>query len=314
MNISKNKLKQQINIGTRGSKLALWQAYYVADLLKEAGLQSNIVKIETKGDKILDRSLAKVGSKGLFTEELEVQLLEGGIDIAVHSAKDMPSDLGKHFKIIAFTEREQVNDVVISDDKALMEKQNLVLGTSSVRRTALLKKYMPHATVVNMRGNLQTRIKKMRDGQCDGLVLAFAGVHRMEYDDMIVKHLPVEKYVPPVGQGSVAIEASDTLDKEVEKAIIKAVNHEVSAACLWAERAFLKKLQGGCSIPAFAHAIHRNGELHIKGGIISADGSDYVLIEKSGPIETAQELGKALAEEVLHKGGNKILAELRAQD
>ncbi len=314
LNIQKHKLEKTINIGTRGSKLALWQAYYVADLLKEAGLKANIIEIETKGDKILDRSLAKVGSKGLFTEELETQLLEGKIDMAVHSAKDLPSDLGEHFKIIAFTEREQVNDVIVSDDKNLMKKPNPVLGTSSVRRTALFKKYMPNATVVNMRGNLQTRIKKMRDGHCDGLVLAFAGVHRMGYNDMIVKQLPVEKYVPPVGQGSVAIEVADTLDKEVEAAIIKAVNHTESAACLSAERAFLKKLQGGCSIPAFAHAQLNNGKIHMQGGIIDTDGVAFVVREMSAGVEESSQLGTQLAQEILENGGDKILARLKAEE
>jgi len=307
-------LKTTINIGTRGSQLALWQAYYVADLLKAAGLQTNIIKIETKGDKILDRSLAQVGSKGLFTEELEIQLLQGKIDIAVHSAKDMPSDLGEQFKIIAYTEREQVNDVIVSYDASLMEKANPILGTSSVRRTALLSKYLPHATIVNMRGNLQTRIKKMRDGQCDGLVLAYAGVHRMEYDNMIVAHLPIEKYVPPVGQGSVAIEAAHHLEEQTEKAIFDAVNHDETATCLWAERAFLKKLQGGCSIPAFAHATYMKNQIHIKGGIISTDGKILVERMKKGKKKDALQLGHELAQEVLQGGGSKILAELKKEN
>ena len=305
-------MKPTIKIGTRGSKLALWQANYVANLLNAANIPTIIVTIETKGDKILDRSLAKVGSKGLFTEELETQLLEGKIDIAVHSAKDLPSDLGDKFKIIAFTEREQVNDVIISDDPHLLDKKNPVLGTSSVRRTALLKKYMPHATVVNMRGNLQTRIRKMREGQCDGLVLAYAGVHRMEYDDMIVNHLPIEKYVPPVGQGSVAIETAHNISQEAEHVLLEVVNHTNTAACLKAERAFLKKLEGGCSIPAFAHAFLKEGQLHIKGGIISIDGNKMVLLEKQDSIDTAVQLGTHLAEEVLQNGGTEILSEIRS--
>ncbi|UZR92630.1 hydroxymethylbilane synthase [Chondrinema litorale] len=307
-------MKKIINIGTRGSKLALWQAYYVEELLVKAGYETNIVIIETKGDKILDRSLAKVGSKGIFTEELETQLLEGKIDIAVHSAKDMPSDLGEHFKIIAFTEREQVNDVIISDNKALFEKDKIVLGTSSVRRTALLKKYMPEAEVVNMRGNLQTRIRKMQEGQCDALVLAFAGVHRMGYDNMIVKHLPADVYIPPVGQGSVAIEAAVSIDSEVEKSIVDAINHTESALCLLAERAFLHKLQGGCSIPAFASAsISENNSITIKGGVISLDGKELIASEQTGKTTEAETLGKVLAEEILNSGGREILASIKAQ-
>lgn len=305
-------MKPTIKIGTRGSKLALWQANYVANLLNAANIPTNIVIIETKGDKILDRSLAKVGSKGLFTEELETQLLEGKIDIAVHSAKDLPSDLGEKFKIIAFTEREQVNDVIISEDTHLLDKKNPVLGTSSVRRTALLKKYMPHVNVVNIRGNLQTRIRKMREGQCDGLVLAYAGVHRMEYDDMIVEHLSIEKYIPPVGQGSVAIETAHHISKEAEEVLLEVVNHAKTAACLQAERAFLKKLEGGCSIPAFAHASLKEDQLYLKGGIISIDGNKMVLQEKQDKIEAAVQLGTHLAEAVLQNGGAEILSEIRS--
>ncbi|MBT32290.1 MAG: hydroxymethylbilane synthase [Thalassobius sp.] len=307
-------MKKIINIGTRGSKLALWQAYYVEELLLKAGFETNIVIIETKGDKILDRSLAKVGSKGIFTEELETQLLEGGIDIAVHSAKDMPSDLGEHFKIIAFTEREQVNDVIISENKNLFEKDKIVLGTSSVRRTALLKKYMPEVEVVNMRGNLQTRIRKMQEGQCDALVLAFAGVHRMGYDNMIVKHLPADVYIPPVGQGSVAIEAAVSIDPEVEKSIVDAINHTESALCLLAERAFLNKLKGGCSIPAFASAsISENDSITIKGGVISLDGQELISSEQTGKTTEAENIGKLLAKEILNSGGREILASIKAQ-
>lgn len=306
-------MKKIINIGTRGSKLALWQAYYVEELLKKAGFDTNIVIIETKGDKVLDRSLAKVGSKGIFTEELEIQLLEGKIDIAVHSAKDMPSDLGEDFKIIAFTEREQVNDVIISENKNLFKKNKIVLGTSSVRRTALLKKYMPEVEVVNMRGNLQTRIRKMSEGQCDGLVLAFAGVHRMGYDNMIVKHLSTDEFIPPVGQGSVAIEAAKILDKTTEKNIIEAVNHDKSALCLLAERAFLNKLQGGCSIPAFAKASIVDNKLNIKGGIISLDGQNLISIEENGNLSESEKLGFALANKVLSNGGREILAAIKVQ-
>ena len=292
----------------------MWQAYYVEELLLKAGFETNIVIIETKGDKILDRSLAKVGSKGIFTEELETQLLEGGIDIAVHSAKDMPSDLGEHFKIIAFTEREQVNDVIISENKNLFEKDKIVLGTSSVRRTALLKKYMPEVEVVNMRGNLQTRIRKMQEGQCDALVLAFAGVHRMGYDNMIVKHLPADVYIPPVGQGSVAIEAAVSIDPEVEKSIVDAINHTESALCLLAERAFLNKLKGGCSIPAFASAsISENDSITIKGGVISLDGQELISSEQTGKTTEAENIGKLLAKEILNSGGREILASIKAQ-
>ncbi|MEM1138034.1 MAG: hydroxymethylbilane synthase [Bacteroidota bacterium] len=307
-------MEKLIKIGTRGSKLALWQAYHVEQLLKESGFETNIIIIETKGDKILDRSLAKVGSKGIFTEELETQLLEGKIDIAVHSAKDMPSDLGEYFKIIAFTEREQVNDVIVAEDKQLLKREKIILGTSSVRRTALLKRFMPQVEIVNMRGNLQTRIRKMKEGQCNGLVLAFAGVHRMGYNNMIVEHLPPDTFIPPVGQGSIAIESAITLNPEVGNEIAKAVGHANTTFCLQAERAFLKTLQGGCSIPAFAHAmLNMQDQITIKGGIISTDGKELISFEETVKKNESKAGGKLLAEKVLAHGGREILAELKAE-
>jgi hydroxymethylbilane synthase len=211
-----------IKIGTRGSKLALWQAYYVEDLLQKGGVETEIVIIETKGDQILDRSLSKIGSKGVFTQELEDQLISGDIDIAVHSAKDLQSQLDDAFELIAFTEREKANDVLVSHDTSLSLKsgESFVVGTSSTRRVAVLKHFYPHIKTVDMRGNLQTRLRKLEEGQCDALLLAYAGVHRMEYDDKIAEHLLLDEFTPAVGQGSVAIECAVTLSDD-KKDIIK---------------------------------------------------------------------------------------------
>ncbi|MDA3969917.1 MAG: hydroxymethylbilane synthase [Desulfobulbaceae bacterium] len=178
-----------IRVGSRKSPLAMWQTHYVEDRLKAHGLEVEIITMETKGDKILNTSIAKIGSKGVFTEELEQQLADGSIDIAVHSAKDMPSVLPDIFEIIAFTEREQSNDVLLSDNKDLDlsdPAKDITLGTSSVRRRALLKRLYPHIKTVDIRGNLQTRVAKMKNGLCDGILLAFAGVHRMDMEDMII--------------------------------------------------------------------------------------------------------------------------------
>ena len=234
-----------IKIGTRGSKLALWQAYHVQDLLKAKDVSSEIVTIETKGDKILDVTIAKIGSKGVFTEEIEDQLKDGRIDIAVHSAKDMQSTLPDGFELIAFGQREKSHDVLVSHKSIDLNDQNLVLGTSSTRRLAFLHKYYPHIKTVPVRGNLQTRIQKMKDGACDALWLAYAGTHRMEYDDMIVHEFDPAQFVPAVGQGSIAIEVSETLDQEKKEIVRQAVNHEESEKCLIAERSFLKKMDGG---------------------------------------------------------------------
>jgi hydroxymethylbilane synthase len=191
---------QTIKLGTRGSKLALWQAYFVKETLEAGGLPVEIVIIETKGDQILDRSLSKIGSKGVFTEELEEKLLSGEIHIAQHSAKDLQSDLGENFEIIAFSEREKVNDVLISFDKSLTLEsgQPFVVGTSSTRRVAMLKHFYPHIKTVDMRGNLQTRMGKLESGVCDALLLAFAGVHRMGYEEHIAQLITTDTFTPAV--------------------------------------------------------------------------------------------------------------------
>lgn len=309
-------MRKSINIGTRRSKLALWQAYYVQDLLEKAGLDTNIVEIETKGDKILNVSIAKIGSKGVFTEELEEQLRNGEIDIAVHSAKDMQSELPAGFEIIAFTEREKSNDVVVSRNKNLRladTSRPLMVGSSSVRRRAMLKAYYPHINVIEMRGNLQTRIAKMDEGQCDAILLAYAGVHRMGYNDLIAETLPDDQFIPPVGQGSVAIEVSTNLDASKRELIRTAVNHPSTEYRLNAERAFLKTLKGGCSIPAFCMADYTPaGELKVCGGIISLDGAQKIFNDLSGPKEEAAELGHKLAQMTLDQGGAEILAQISA--
>jgi hydroxymethylbilane synthase len=307
-------MNQTVKIGTRGSKLALWQAYYVADLLKSQGLESEIVVIDTKGDKILDVSIAKIGSKGVFTEELEQQLSEGLIDIAVHSAKDMQSRLPAGFEIIAFTEREKVNDVILSHKKNIEYRnsnQTLILGTSSTRRIATLKHFYPHIKTVEVRGNLQTRIAKMEAGLCDALVLAYAGAHRMGYDSMIRHELTIDEFTPAVGQGSVAIEAAVTLNPELKGSIRKATNHPATESRLTAERAYLRVLEGGCSIPVFALASYSTGMLSLQGGIVRLDGTERVVKEVIGNPEDAEQLGEQLAALVLDSGGADILKEIK---
>lgn len=303
-----------IKIGTRGSKLALWQAYYVENLLKAGGLSTEIVLIETKGDKILDRALSKIGSKGVFTEELEDQLRTGEIDIAVHSAKDLQSDLGDDFEILAFTERERVNDVLVSHRTGLSLKQDepFVIGTSSTRRVALLKHFYPHLKTVDMRGNLQTRLRKLEEGQCDALLLAFAGVHRMGYDDKIAEYLSLEEFTPAVGQGSVAIECAVTMDTAKKEAVRSLLNDPESEMCLRTERAFLKQLQGGCSVPVFGLAIQSNGQITFTGGIVSLDGQELIRRSQTSTA-TPEETGTALANELLAAGADRILAAIKAE-
>ena len=301
-------MTDSIKIGTRGSKLALWQAYYIQDLLKAKNIASKIITIETKGDKILDVSIAKIGSKGVFTEEIEEQLLTGTIDIAVHSAKDMQSELPKNFELIAFTEREKVNDVLVSEKETIdLNDSNLVIGTSSTRRIAMLKHYFPKVRTVPVRGNLQTRIKKMQAGECDALLLAYAGMYRMGYSELIKHQFPIETFTPAVGQGSIAIECCTSLDSHKKNIIREAINDSDTEKRLLCERAFLRTLEGGCSIPVFGLARLKDQEISFTGGIVSLDGNEMVRKKLIGPHSDSEKIGTQLAYDVLQAGGAKIL-------
>lgn len=304
-----------IRIGTRGSKLALWQAYHVEERLNKAGMKTEIVAIETKGDKILDVSIAKIGSKGVFTEEIEEQLSNGGIDIAVHSAKDMQSTLPEGFELIAFMEREKCNDVIVSRKEGISVKngKTFVLGTSSTRRVATLKSLYPHVQTVPIRGNLQTRIRKMDEGDCDALLLAYAGVHRMGYEDLIAELLHLDEFTPAVGQGSVAIEVFEKLNDNKKAAIRAALNHTDTEICLLAERAFLKTMDGGCSIPVFGLARLNGDTIDMQGGIISLDGQQVIRKSQSAHKNDALKLGRELAQVVLNSGGDIILESIKNQ-
>jgi len=294
----------------------MWQTYFVQDRLNQAGVETEIVTMETKGDKILNTSIAKIGSKGVFTEELEEQLASGAIDIAVHSAKDMPSILPEGFELIVFTDRERPDDVLVSHKKDLDlgdTTKKIVLGTSSVRRRALLKHYYPHVETIDIRGNLQTRIRKMKEGLCDGIMLAYAGVHRMEMDSMIVRTFPLDQFIPPVGQGCVAIEAAGTLPPEKREMIRNCLNNPDSEACLRAERAFLRRLEGGCSIPAFALATLDGDTLTLRGGLVSLDGKKDIISTRTGNRLKAGVIGDELGRHILETGGRELLAEIRQQ-
>ena len=309
-----NTTVKTIRIGTRGSKLALWQANAVADRLQAAGFETEIVIISTKGDQILDRSLIKLGSKGVFTEELEVGLREGTIEIAVHSAKDVQSTIPDELELLAFMEREIVNDVVLSfnPDFKLERDSKVMLGTSSTRRRALLRKYYPNVTTDESRGNLQTRLQKLKEGPFEALVLAYAGVVRMGYDHMIVHTFPDDEFVPAAGQGSVAVECARNLEPELKQRIKEAVDHADTHVCLLAERAFLRTMEGGCSIPSFALAkLTAEGNVRIQGGIVSLDGQQHLSEVFEGSQEEAESLGVRLAEMILSQGGVEILKSIR---
>lgn len=303
---------KKLRIGTRGSKLALWQAEYIRSLLSTRDVESEIVKIDTKGDKILDVSISKIGSKGVFTEEIEDQLKSGTIDIAVHSAKDLQSTLPEGFDIIAFSKREKAHDILLSHKQYLnLTKEGLVLGTSSTRRIAFLKKYYPNVKTVPVRGNLQTRVRKMEQGACDALVLAYAGAHRMEYDKMILHEFSTDQFIPAVGQGSVAVESYINLDPEKKDLVRQCINHPQTEKALLTERAFLRVMNGGCSVPVFAFAKVGRQRVTIDGGIISLDGTEMISTQEEGDLSNPEIVGEQLAEYILENRGKEILESIK---
>jgi hydroxymethylbilane synthase len=302
-----------IRIGTRNSALAMWQARHIAGLLELAGYGVEIIDIVTIGDKILDRSLSKIGAKGVFTEELETMLRNGEIDIAQHSAKDLPSSLAADLPLIAFTKREAAHDVVLSlnPDFRLSSTKGAVVGTSSTRRRAMLAKEFPQHQLVEMRGNLQTRLAKLKSGACDAMLLAYAGVHRMGMDEYIVEHLDLDRFTPAVGQGSVAIQCSSNLEPALQTAIRTICNDVATETCLLAERHFLAQLDGGCSVPVFGHAkLHLNG-IALRAGVLGLQGEIELQASASG--SDPHEVGLKVAQDLIEQGAQKLLQDIRKQ-
>ena len=304
---------RKIKIGTRNSALAIWQANYIGSYLEKAGLNYELIAISTKGDQILDRSLSKIGSKGVFTEELEQMLRNGDIDIAQHSAKDLPSTLPEDLQLIAFTEREKSHDVLLSLDPnfTLNTPGAYQIGTSSTRRRAFLGHLYPSLKPVEMRGNLQTRLEKLKNGDCDAMILAYAGVYRMDMSAYISEHLPLDQFIPAVGQGSVAVQCAKTLSPDLQNIIRSACNHEATEICILAERELLSKLDGGCSVPVYGHAHIEKDVVNLTGGVLSLDGQqkiEFSLVGKN-PIE----LGQKLANQLIGAGASELLKEIRRQ-
>jgi hydroxymethylbilane synthase len=234
--------------------------------------------------------------------------------LAVHSAKDVQSSIPRELELLAFLEREQVNDVVLSyNEHFSLDKPGIVLGTSSTRRKAQLRRFYPYANTAEARGNLQTRLRKLEEGQYDALVLAYAGVHRMGYDHLVRYVLPTNQFVPATGQGSIAIECAANLDDALKSQLKAALDHPATHTCLLAERAFLHTMEGGCSIPSFALAtLANNGTVCLHGGLISLDGEEYVEeIQQVNSPNEAHALGVAVADAVLARGGREILDSIR---
>ncbi|MGI6422318.1 MAG: hydroxymethylbilane synthase [Syntrophomonadaceae bacterium] len=304
---------EKLRLGSRGSKLALWQAGYVKQALELAvpDLKVEIEVIKTTGDKILDVALSKIGDKGLFTKEIEKELLEGNIDIAVHSMKDLPSQIGPDLVIGAVLPRENPQDVLISKyNRNLLELPiGAVIGTSSLRRQAQIKHIRPDIKIVELRGNVETRIRKMQEEDLDAIILAYAGVKRLGFENLISEYLSYEVLMPAVGQGAIAVETRAG-DSEV-LAIVGQIDHEPTRVQVEAERSFLARLEGGCQVPIAAIADLQGQELRIKGLVASLDGQEFISLEMSGSPNQAAELGRKLGQSLLDAGAGPILNRIK---
>ncbi len=299
----------KVRIGTRKSKLALWQANFVKNFLeKKWGVEVELVKITTTGDKILDSPLAKIGGKGLFVKEIEQALLEGRIDLAVHSLKDVPMIIPEGLTLGAITEREDPFDVLISKDGKGLKvlPPGSKIGTSSLRRQVQIKRLRNDLRVEVLRGNVDTRMRKLREGLYDAIILAYAGVKRMGYEEEVSEVL--DYFIPAVGQGSLAIEIRE--DDEKIRELIGPLDHFESRIRAECERAFLRRLEGGCQVPIGAYAEVRDDKVLIKGFISDLEGTKFIEDKEEGSIEEAETVGERLAENLLARGGKEILEEI----
>jgi hydroxymethylbilane synthase len=293
-------------IASRGSQLALWQARWVEAQLTALGHECRIEIIKTTGDKITDVPLAKVGTKGLFTKEIEEALIDGRADLAVHSLKDLPTELPAGVVLAAIPEREDHRDAVLGKKLADLPPGAKV-GTSSLRRAAQLRKLRPDLTIESVRGNLDTRIRKMDEGQYDAIVLAAAGLKRLGWADRIAEILDADRMCSAVGQGALAIETRES--GEGWKAC-KALDHPATHAAVTAERGVLGALGGGCQVPIGAYATVHGDQVNLLAIVASPDGSEIIRAESTGPIADAAAIGQRLGAELLSRGAAKILEEV----
>ena len=302
----------ELRIGTRRSQLALFQANWVKERLLQThpDLQVTLVKIKTTGDRIQDAPLAKIGGKGLFVKEIEEALMQKRIDLAVHSIKDVPTELPVGLHLYAVTKREDPRDVFISKDGNSLKDlpHGAKIGTSSLRRQAQLLHFRSDFEMVPLRGNLDTRLKKLRAMNLDGIVLALAGVKRLGLEERITEIIPTEISLPAVGQGALGIETRKD-DEEVEEQI-RFLNDPASSIAISGERAFLKRLGGGCQVPIAAYGRTVDSLLQIDGLVGTIDGSRLIRHHAEGPVKEAESLGTELAEMLLSQGAEEILEEV----
>jgi hydroxymethylbilane synthase len=301
----------QLKIGSRGSQLAMWQANHIAARLRERGHEVEIKIIHTTGDKITDVALAKVGAKGMFTKEIEEALAAGEIDLAVHSLKDLPTELSEQFEIAAVLAREDPRDALCSRKFASIEElpPGARVGTSSLRREAQLKAIRPDLLVHPLRGNVDTRLLKLESGEYDAIILAVAGLHRLGRTKVIRQIIPVEVMCPAPGQGALAVETRGCDD--LVRNAISFLDDEASRIETACERALLRKMGGGCQVPIGASATWRDGLLYLQAVVASPDGSR--LLRESAVGRDPLELGEAVGDNLLRRGGVKILDQVYGQ-
>jgi len=306
-------LKQKIVIGSRGSELALWQANHIKHEIekknKNVSVEINIIK--TKGDKILDVALSKIGDKSLFTKELEVELLAKRIDLAVHSLKDLQTQIPARLKLAAVTKRHEVEDVLIARKKG-MTIQSLpefgVVATGSLRRKSQLLHLRPDLTVLDLRGNVPSRIQKFLESEWDAIILARAGVERLNLKKHISSYIPKEDILPAVGQGALGIEIHE--DNKVVNEILKSLHHDETYKAIIAERSLLRALEGGCQVPIGAFAEVKSRGLYLDAVVGSLDGSITYRKKIRGSKNDPEKLGKTLAKDLLKAGAKEILKEV----
>jgi hydroxymethylbilane synthase len=305
-------ISKELRIGTRGSQLALFQANWVKEKLVQAHphLKVTLIKIKTTGDKIQDAPLAKIGGKGLFVKEIEEALIQKRIDLAVHSIKDVPTELPEGLYLSVIMKREDPRDVFISKDGIRLKDlpQGAKIGTSSLRRQAQLLHFRGDFVMIPLRGNLDTRLKKLKTLNLDGIILALAGVRRLGLEERVTEVIPTEISLPAIGQGALGIETRKG-DGEVEETT-RFLNDPDSSIAISAERAFLKRLGGGCQVPIAAFGRIEDSTLKIDGMVGTIDGKRLVRHHVEGPVEETESLGIQLAEVLLSKGAKEILEEV----
>ncbi|EIC9845065.1 hydroxymethylbilane synthase [Vibrio cholerae] len=301
-----------IRIATRQSPLALWQANYVKDALMAVhpGLQVELVTMVTRGDVILDTPLAKVGGKGLFVKELEIAMLEGRADLAVHSMKDVPVDFPDGLGLVTICEREDPRDAFVSNTYAKIEDlpSGAIVGTCSLRRQCQLKAARPDLVIKELRGNVGTRLSKLDAGEYDAIILAAAGLKRLELESRIRSFIEPEQSLPAVGQGAVGIECR--VDDQRVRALLAPLNHADTADRVRCERAMNLTLQGGCQVPIGSYALLEGDHIWLRALVGEPDGSQIVRGEIRGPRTQAEQLGITLAEQLLSQGAKEILERL----